>query len=128
MSGYVGILEKDPGTLWGIWFPDLPGCVTAATTAGECLAQAPEVVDMWLDDALESGEALPPVRTIEDLRDDPRVASALAKGDAVVTVASATASFGLDRHELRMLDAQASRLGVSRTDFVRTAVRQKIAG
>lgn len=86
MIRYLGILEKEPGTLWGIWFPDLPGCVTAGETADIAIDRAPEVLQLWVDDARADNEPLPRPRSIEDLRHDSEVRQALAAGHAVIVV------------------------------------------
>lgn len=86
MVRYLGILEKEPGTLWGIWFPDLPGCVTAGETADIAIDRAPEVLRLWVDDARADNEVLPQARSIEELREDAEVREALAAGHAVILV------------------------------------------
>ena len=114
MTSYIGILEKEPTSLWGIWFPDLPGCVSAAETSELVLEYAPEALELWLSDALESGAQPPHARSVDELRrDDPEVADALAKGDVAVLVAQ--------------VDVAAARQGITRHDFVRRAVLEKIA-
>ena len=86
MIRYLGILEKEPGSLWGIWFPDLPGCITAGETADIALDRAPEVLGLWVEDAQADDDVLPPARSIEDLRQDADVREALRAGHAVIVV------------------------------------------
>ena len=86
MIRYLGILEKDPGSLWGIWFPDLPGCGTAGETADIALDRAPEALRLWIEDARADNETLPLSRSIEDLRNDADVPKALSSGHAVIVV------------------------------------------
>ena len=86
MIRYLGILEKEPGTLWGIWFPDLPGCVTAGETADIAIDRAPEALQLWVEDARADSEPLPRPRSIEELRQDAEVRQALAAGQAVIVV------------------------------------------
>ena len=86
MIRYLGILEKDPDSLRGIWFPDLPGCGTAGETADTALDRAPEALRLWIEDAQADNETLPAARSIEDLRLDDDVQKALSSGRAVIVV------------------------------------------
>ena len=29
-KNYLGVVEKDPDSAYGMWFPDMPGCFPAA--------------------------------------------------------------------------------------------------
>ncbi|MGA0598797.1 type II toxin-antitoxin system HicB family antitoxin [Enterovirga sp. CN4-39] len=127
MTNYIGILEKEPTSLWGIWFPDLPGCVTAAEDAETCIAQASEALELWVEDAIASGQALPPARTLDILRQDPDVAEALAKGDAAVLVALPIQDLGFDRSTWKQLDTRAAERGLTPLAFVRETVLEKLA-
>ena len=127
MANYIGILEKEPTSLWGIWFPDLPGCVTAAEDAETCIAQASEALELWVEDAIASGKALPPARTLDILRQDPDVAEALAKGDAAVLVALPIQDLGFDRSTWKQLDTRAAERGLTPLAFVRETVLEKLA-
>lgn len=128
MIRYIGILEKEPGTLWGIYFPDLPGCITAAETAEKALDQAPDALRLWVEFALESGQELPRARTIEELRQDEWVAEAISKGHAAVVFSLPPEEEVFDEETLRAIDEAARQRGLSRTAFLRETVREKIAG
>lgn len=128
MTAYIGILEKEANTLWGVWFPDLPGCIAAAETADETLAQAGEALAQWLDLAREDGVAPRAARTIEDLKEDREFAEALAAGHAAVVIRPPADELGLDETLLRAVDAAAERRGLSRTALVRELVLNQIAG
>ncbi len=128
MTNYVGILEKEPTSLWGIWFPDLPGCITAAEDVETCIARASEALDLWVEDVLTTGEHLPPARTLDDLRLDPDVVQALARGDAAILVSLPIQDFGFDRTTWSTLDRRAAEKGLTRMAFVRETVLEKLAG
>jgi predicted RNase H-like HicB family nuclease len=128
VTAYIGILEKEPGTLWGVWFPDLPGCIAAAGTADETIAQAGEALAQWLDLAREDGAAPRSPRTIEELKGDRDFAEALAAGHAAIVVRPPADELGLDEGQLRAVDAAAERRGLSRTALVRELVLNEIAG
>jgi predicted RNase H-like HicB family nuclease len=130
MTSYIGILEKEAGTLWGVWFPDLPGCIAAAPTSGEVIEQVGPALAQWIEQMLISGNTPPPPRTIEEIRQDAWVIEALAKGDVpvVVPVPVVPEDLGLDEKALQAIDAEAGRRGLSRLGFVRETVLEKIAG
>jgi predicted RNase H-like HicB family nuclease len=129
MTRYIGILEQDPGTLWGIYFPDLPGCVTAGETAEEALSRAPEALRLWVEDALDCREQLPTARSVEELRRDPDISEALSLGRAAAVVFSLTPEEEtFDAETLKAIDRAAKQRGVSRSAFLRQTVLEKIAG
>lgn len=128
MTAYFGILEKEPGTLWGLWFPDLPGCIAAGESADDTLAQAAEALGQWATLAREDGAALPAPRSIEVLRSDPDVAGALAAGHVAVAVRPPADELGLDDAQLQAVDRVAERRGLTRSGLVRAMVLDEIAG
>lgn len=128
MTAYIGILEKEPGTLWGIWFPDLPGCIAAAGTADETVAQAGEALAQWLSLAREDGETPPLPRPIEELRGDADFAEALAAGHMAIVIRPPVDELDLDEGQLRAVDAVAERQGLSRRGVVRAFVLSQISG
>ena len=133
MTRYVGILEKDEGRLWGVWFPDLPGCVTAGETMDEAISNAPDVLALFAEVAAEHGEPLPPPRSIEALKCDAEVAAALAKGNAALLVPlvqstgrTVRANISVDAGTLAAIDEAAKARGLTRSAFLVSAARDKI--
>jgi predicted RNase H-like HicB family nuclease len=55
---YVAILERDADG-FGVFFPDVPGCVSAGATEQEAAANAEDALYGHLTLALEHNEALP---------------------------------------------------------------------
>ena len=127
MTAYIGILEKEPGTLWGVWFPDLPGCIAAAETSEETVVQAGEALGQWLTLAREDGEAVPAPRTIEDLRTDAEFSEALSAGHVAILVRSPVDELGLDDTQMRAVDEAAERRGLTRRGLMRELVLSEIA-
>lgn len=79
MHHYYGILHKDGDGAYGIHFPDLPGCFSAADNENDIVAQASEAVALWL-------EGRPPVKP-SDLHSISRMARAdIARGGVIVLV------------------------------------------
>jgi predicted RNase H-like HicB family nuclease len=54
--------------------PDLRGCFSAGDTLVEALSNAEEVVAAWIDSALDDGDAIPALSSLDALRKDLRFA------------------------------------------------------
>lgn len=56
---YIAAMEASPEGGFGVYFPDLPGCVSAGETEAEARAGAAEALALHLEGMAEDGEALP---------------------------------------------------------------------
>ncbi|MGQ0776543.1 MAG: type II toxin-antitoxin system HicB family antitoxin [Pseudonocardiales bacterium] len=59
MSGYVVVVEGDEAGGFSAWSPDLPGCVAAAGTHGECVALMRDAIVGHLAVMREHGDPIP---------------------------------------------------------------------
>lgn len=59
MPTYIALLRKDPGSDFGVEFPDVPGCVTAGSTIEEAKAMATEALAAHLALLRSSRDTLP---------------------------------------------------------------------
>ncbi len=64
---YAITLRKDEEGDWVARIAELPGCTAHGSTQGEALKNLEEVTDLWLEDALMSGAAIPPPQIAECL-------------------------------------------------------------
>ena len=133
MSRYVALVDGKVGA-YGVVVPDLPGCTSAGRTTDDALRKAVEAVRLWAADARAEGEKLPRPRSLEALRADPAVAEALAGGAAVAIVPllldagrPAKANLSLDAGLLEAIDEAATAHGLTRSAFIASAAREKIA-
>ena len=134
MPRYVALIDGKPGA-YGVTVPDLPGCTSGAGTTDEALRRAIEAVRLWAEDAIADGEKLPKPRSADALRRDPEVAAALAHGAALAIVPlvldsgrAAKANLSLDSGLLAAIDEAAAARGLTRSAFLASAAREKIAG
>ncbi|WP_237151859.1 type II toxin-antitoxin system HicB family antitoxin [Oryzibacter oryziterrae] len=125
---HLGLLEKEPGTLWGVFFPHLPGCVAAGETSDEAIANAVEV----LRDYLEGNEPTDPPAA-DALMQNEDVRAALARGAAFVRVphlvnegVPVRVNINIDRGALAAIDNAAKAHGMSRSAFLASAALDKI--
>lgn len=130
---YIAILEKEPASLWGVYFPDLPGCVTAGQTADQATRRAVEALRLYIEDA-GSDEVLPTPRSLDDLLSDAEIAKALATGAVAFRVPVLAASgkpervnISVDSGVLRAVDQAAKTSGLTRSAFLVAAAEAKIA-
>jgi len=79
MTHYVAIVEEEEGKAIGVWFPDLPGCISAGDTLDEAMLNAAEALELWAGAMIESGQTIPPARSLTDLKADPEIAQDLAR-------------------------------------------------
>ena len=57
-AAYIAVMEKGPEG-YGVWFPDLPGCVSAGETEVEARAGAVEALALHLEGLVEDGQTVP---------------------------------------------------------------------
>jgi predicted RNase H-like HicB family nuclease len=79
MTHYIAIVEEADGKAIGVWFPDLPGCVSAGDTLDEAMANASEALALWVDVAKEHDQSIPAPRSLTELKTDPEVAEELRR-------------------------------------------------
>jgi predicted RNase H-like HicB family nuclease len=131
---YIALVDGKAGA-YGVVVPDLPGCTSAGSTTDEALRKAVEAVRLWVEDAIDDGEVVPPPRSVEALRADPEIAAALSEGAALAIVPllldagrSVRANLSLDAGLLDAIDEAAKAHGLTRSAFLASAAREKIEG
>lgn len=82
MNGYIAIFSKDADSIWGVHFPDLPGCTSAGSSMGEAVANASKALRLWAEDEAE----LPLATPLDDLRKRPDVQEDFASGGTAIYV------------------------------------------
>ena len=135
MTFYVGLIDKSSEGAFGVWFPDLPGCTAMADTMDELFTAAAEVVRLWVEDAVADGEAIPQPRDVNALLADPDVQEARRRDDASFIQVpllrdagrSVRANVSFDAGLLATVDAAAKQRGLTRSAFLASAAREKIA-
>ena len=63
---YLVVLEQGP-TSFGVYVPDLPGCVAAAETRDEALRLIREAIELHIEDLRQSGQPVPPPSSTGEL-------------------------------------------------------------
>jgi predicted RNase H-like HicB family nuclease len=128
MQYFYAIVHKDPDSAFGVSFPDLPGCFSAADDIEDVLPNACEALSLWFEDAV----AVAPMRLdqVQAL-----AAPDLAGGAFIVAVPHirndrklARINVSLDRGMLDAIDSAASERRLTRSAFITQAVTNEIQG
>jgi predicted RNase H-like HicB family nuclease len=129
MRYYHGIVHKDADSAFGVHFPDLPGCFSAADDIEDVIPNATEALSLWFEDA-EGAFEPSPVETIRAQAGDD-----LAEGAFLVMVPwigrnskPARVNISLDQSMLDAIDTAASQRRLTRSAFLAEAARNEIEG
>jgi predicted RNase H-like HicB family nuclease len=132
MKRYFALLDGERGA-YGVAFPDCPGCTAMGADENEAYLNGVEALGEWMHDA-RLADAAPEPRSIEALRSDAEVQAAIAEGAIFLSVPlviedgrAVKANISLDRGLLDAIDAAARRSGLTRSGFLASAAREKIA-
>lgn len=123
---YVAVIDKDADSAYGIRFPDLPGCLSAADTFDEIIPNAIEALALYFEDS----ETILP-RGIEAIRNE--VADDLADGAVLMMIPHISdrrrlvrVNLSLDKDLLETMDEAARARGMTRSAFVTKAAAREI--
>ena len=130
MIHYVGILDGS-GKIWGVRFPDVPGCVGA----GESPEEAIEAAAAAMRDVMAHKRAgrfeLPKASTVSEVLG----AGEIGPGETAVLVPlvldagrTVRANLTFDAGLLEAIDSEAGRRGLTRSAFLASAAREKLEG
>lgn len=128
MRHYHAVVHKDEDSAFGVQFPDLPGCFSAADEIDDVIPNAIEALSLWFED---EDEVEP--RPVEAIRAE--AADDLAEGAFLVMVPwigrnskPARVNISLDKAMLDAIDAAASMRRLTRSAFLAEAARNEIEG
>ena len=111
MKTFVAVVHKDPDSAYGIRFPDVPGCFSAADDFNDVLPNAVEALSLYFDD-----QPLPEPRDLDVLRAE--VAAEIAERAALIAVPWSSppgrrrrVNISLDKGTLAAIDAPPAAVG-----------------
>ena len=128
MSYDIALVHKDADSPFGVQFPDLPGCFSAADDMDNLAANAAEALSLWAEDA-----EMPEARSIGEVVADKYISDELANGAFLVSVPFTendtrvvAANISLERGMLKAIDEAAKRRKLTRSAFLAQAARNEI--
>jgi predicted RNase H-like HicB family nuclease len=132
---YVAVIEKEPDSAFGVWFPDVEGCFSAGDTLEEAVANAAAALRQHTEALESAGRHLSAARSVDDVLRDKDVRAAVKKGAVLFAVPlladagrTVRINISLDKGLVDQIDAAASTRGLTRSAFIAQATREKIAG
>jgi predicted RNase H-like HicB family nuclease len=114
----VLIEPKTDTTCYGVIVPDLPGCHSAGDTLEEAMSNAEEAAALWIDVALDEGEAIPPPSKLESVRRDGWMVGLITVDPSLLEDTIERINITLPRRVLARLDALAKAAGESRSGYI----------
>ena len=123
---YVAVIDKEPDSAYGVQFPEVPGCFSAADTFEEIVPNAIEALSLYFEDT----EPVPP-RSLESVRQ--QVADDIANGAVLMMIPYVQdrkrvvrVNLSLQKGFLDTLDEAARMRGMTRSAFVEKAATREI--
>lgn len=129
---YTALVDGQEGG-WGVYFPDLAGCVAMGDTVDQALENAREALRDWSEAMAARGHPVPPARSATELVRDAAVREALSEGATMARVLvvqklgrPVKANMSLDSGVLAAIDDAAKRLGVTRSALVERMATERL--
>jgi predicted RNase H-like HicB family nuclease len=126
----IALIHLENG-VYGISFPDFPGCVSTARDFDEAIARGAQALVFHVEGMIEDGAAMPRLRDPSELLADPALAD--VTGDAVLAAVpvelpgkAVRVNITLDEHLLTAIDRAAQAAGSSRSRFLAEAAKDRI--
>jgi predicted RNase H-like HicB family nuclease len=126
---YPAIVERGAHG-YGVFFPDLPGCVSAGDTLQEAARNAEEALQLHVRGAIEDGDPLPAPSELDTIECDPEVdeAARVLVRVAVPEGASKAVRINVTLPDalLRKIDRAVELRGGSRSRFLAEAAERAL--
>ncbi|MGC2811819.1 MAG: type II toxin-antitoxin system HicB family antitoxin [Bradyrhizobium sp.] len=126
MRNYIGLIRKDPGSHFGVSFPDFPGVITAGTSLDDARMMAEEALTLHIEGLAEDGEAVPEPSSLDEVMSDPNnndgVAILVSVKSAQTTVVRVNVTLPGDI--LEEIDRFAEAHGYTRSGFLTQAAKK----
>lgn len=123
---YIAVIDKDPDSAYGIQFPEVSGCFSAADTFEDIVPNAVEALSLFFQDA----EPVPPLG-LEAVRE--QVAENIEEGALLMMIPyvqvqerAVRVNLSLEKGLLDTLDEAARMRGMTRSAFVEKAATREI--
>jgi predicted RNase H-like HicB family nuclease len=132
---YIAVVEKDPDSAFGVWFPDVEGCFSAGDTLDEASSNAAAALRQHVEALESAGRPVPTARPTDEVMRDKDVRKSVSKGAILFAVPllsdagrTVRINVSLDKGLVEQIDTAASKRGLTRSAFLAQAAREKITG
>src|SRR5438552_15918620 len=128
---YIAFVHKEPGSCYGVSFPDFPGCISAGDTINDALSNAVEALSGHVRMMEAAGDPVPSPRSLEDIMADPEFRR--DREEAVISAvpllrdrgSTVRINVSMDLGLLEAIDAEARSRGQTRSAFIASAARRE---
>lgn len=131
---YMGVVERGLNGSFGVYFPDLPGCVSAGDSFEEAVTGGQEALDLHLEVMREDGLTIPDPSPVTAFDPDDYPGSDVVKivmfpveAEGETKEAAVRANVTMNPRLLRKVDAAAEANGLTRSGLLALAARQWIS-
>jgi predicted RNase H-like HicB family nuclease len=129
---YIAFIHKEPDSIYGVNFPDMPGCISAGDTIDEAVRNAVEALSGHVRMLEADGDPVPSPRDFDAIMNDPELAE--DRDGAMTTVvplirdrgSTTRINVSFDLGLLEAIDATAPERGQTRSAFLASAARKDI--
>jgi len=129
---YIAFIHKDRDSVYGVSFPDIPGCFSAGDTIDAAVHNAVEALSGHVRFLEADGDPVPSPRDFDAIMADPALAE--DREGAMTTViplvrdrgSSTRINVSLDLGLLEAIDAAARDRGQTRSAFLASAARREL--
>ncbi|WP_370677797.1 type II toxin-antitoxin system HicB family antitoxin [Pleomorphomonas sp. PLEO] len=127
MAHAVALIREEQNSSFGVSFPDFPGCSSAATNLNDAIARAAVALAAHVKSMGEHNQALPALRTIDDIRRTLEIHEAIIAAVPVdLPGKSIAVQISINEHLLAALDQAARASGVTRSEKIAEAIRASL--
>lgn len=129
---YIALIHKEPDSVYGVSFPDVPGCISAGDTIDDAVRNAVEALSGHVRLMEADGDPVPAPRDFDAIMNDPELAE--DREGAMTTViplvrdrgSTTRVNVSFDLGLLEAIDAAANARGQTRSAFLASAARREI--
>lgn len=130
MSYAIAVIHEENG-VYGISFPDFPGCVSTARSLDEAIFKGGQALALHVSGMVEDGEELPLLRSLAQLRADPEFSADFASAtiaaiDVELPRRAVRVNISIDEGLLERIDRAARAAGQSRSAYLVEAAKRRI--
>lgn len=121
---FPAIIERGGAATYGVFFPDLPGCVSAGDSIQSAATNAEIALNLHLAGMIEDGEAIPAPTPLDHVAGDPEVhevARVLVRGE--IPERAMRVNITLHAQVLAVLDALSATRNLDRSSMIAALVR-----
>ena len=129
---YIAFIHKEESSIFGVSFPDFPGCISAGDSLDEALINASEALKGHVQVMEADGDSVPAARSIDDIMKDTSLAEeregAIISAVPLVRDRGSTTriNVSLDLGLLEAIDDAARLRKQTRSAFLASAARREL--